>query len=316
MLIRHLRFFAVLAEEQHFGRAAERCSVTQPTLSQAIRNIEEELGLALIIRSHRFMSLTPEGEKVLRWGRQILADYDSLHDDLSGKRKGGLTGTLRLGVIPAAMPSVSFLTEQFEERNPLAQVEIRSMSSRAIEKSLENFEIDGGITYLDNEPLENVSRYPLYRERYVFACRSDHILAKAGRVTWAEAVAQPLCLLSEDMQNRRILNGIAASAGVEMRPRVISNSFLGVASHLRHGQWCAIVPHSFGFVFGDAGDLALLDMVEPEHQQMIGLVLADRVPQSPMALALQECASKADIERRIETVFDRRSTTPAMQARA
>ena len=126
MLIRHLRFFAVLAEEQHFGRAAELCSVTQPTLSQAIRKIEEELDVALIIRGHRFMSLTPEGEKVLRWGRQILADYDSLHDDLVGNRKGGLTGTLRLGVIPAAMPSVAFLTEQFGERNPLAQVEVRS----------------------------------------------------------------------------------------------------------------------------------------------------------------------------------------------
>lgn len=296
MLIRHLRFFVVLAEEQHFGRAAELCSVTQPTLSQAIRKIEEELDLVLIIRGHRFTALTPEGEKVLRWGRQILADYDSLHDDLMGKRKGGLTGTLRLGVIPAAMPSVAFLTEQFAERNPLAQVEIRSMSSRAIEKSLENFEIDGGITYLDNEPLENVSRYPLYHERYVFACRSDHPLARAGTVTWAEAVAQPLCLLSEDMQNRRILNGIAASAGVELKPKVISNSFLGVASHLRHGHWCAIVPHSFGFIFADTGDLALLDMVEPVHHQAIGLVLADRLPQSPMAVALQECARKADIE--------------------
>jgi len=316
VLIRHLRFFVVLAEERHFGRAADVCSVTQPTLSQAIRKIEEELDLALIIRGHRFMSLTPEGEKVLRWGRQILADYDSLHDDLVGKRKGGLTGTLRLGVIPAAMPSVSFLTEQFEERNPLAQVEIRSMSSRAIERALENFEIDGGITYLDNEPLQNVSRFPLYRERYVFACRGDHPLAAAGAVTWARAVTQPLCLLSEDMQNRRILNGIALRAGVELRPKVVSNSFLGVASHLRRGHWCAIVPHTFAFVFGDAGDLALLDMVEPVHRQTIGLVLADRLPQSPMALALRECAEKADIERRIEAAFGRNADdSPAARSR-
>ena len=111
------------------------------------------------------------------------------------------------------------------------------------------------------------------------------------------------------MQNRRILNGIAASAGVELKPKVISNSFLGVASHLRHGHWCAIVPHSFGSVFGDTGNLVLLDMVEPVHHQTIGLVLADRLPQSPMAFALQECARKADIEHRMEAVFDRRATT-------
>lgn len=310
MLIRHLRFFVTLAEEQHFGRAAEMCNVTQPTLSQAIRKLEDDLNPALIVRSHRFMSLTAEGEKVLRWGRQIVADYDSLHDDLTGKIRGGMSGTLRLGVIPAAMPSVSFLSEQFEARNPLAGIEVRSMSSRAIQKALEAFEIDGGLTNLDNKPLENVRRFPLYHERHVFACRSDHPFAGRAAVTWAEAVMQPLCLLSDDMQNRRILNGIAASAGVELRPKVVSNSFLGVASHLRNGHWCAIVPHTFGFVFGGTEDLVLRDMVEPVHRQVIGLVLADRSPQSPMALALQDCAEKADVERRFETVFGAEAAPP------
>lgn len=304
MLIRHLKFFVILADEKHFGRAAEACNVTQPTLSQAIRKLEADLNLALIIRGHRFMSLTPEGEKVLRWGRQILADYDSLHDDLTGRKKGGLTGTLRLGVIPAAMPAVAFLSEQFEIRNPLAEIEVRSMSSRAIQRALENFEIDGGLTYLDNEPLENVRRFPLYHERYVFACRADHPFAGKKAVDWEAAVTQPLCLLSDDMQNRRILNGIAAGAGVELRPKVISNSFLGVASHLRSGLWCAIVPHNFAFVLG-SDEIVLRDMVKPAHCQMIGLVLADRSPQSPMALALQDCAERAEIESRFEVVCGR-----------
>lgn len=307
MLIRHLRFFVTLAEEEHFGRAAELCSVTQPTLSQAIRKLEEDLNLSLIVRGHRFLALTAEGEKLLRWGRQILADYDSLQDDLRGKKKGGLTGTLRLGVIPAAMPSVSFLSELFEARNPLAQVEIRSMSSRVIEKSLENFEIDGGLTYLDNEPLEHVFRFPLYSERYVFACGRDHPFAGERSVSWAQAVTQPLCLLSDDMQNRRILNGIAASAGVELRPKVVSNSFLGVASHLRRGLWCAIVPHTFRYVFGGVDDLVFLDMAAPVHQQTIGLVLADRMPRSPLVLALQECAEAADMERKFEEAFGRQA---------
>lgn len=95
MLIRHLKFFVALAEKQHFGRAALACNVTQPTLSQAIRKLEEDLNVTLIIRGHRFMSLTPEGEKVLIWVRQILTDYDSMRDDLTGRKTGGLTGTLR-----------------------------------------------------------------------------------------------------------------------------------------------------------------------------------------------------------------------------
>lgn len=296
MLIRHLRFFVTLAQEQHFGRAAQQCNVTQPTLSQAIRKLEEDLNLALIIRNHRFMSLTLEGEKVLRWGRQILADYDSLHDDLSGKKKGGLTGKLRLGIIPAAMPAVSFLSQQFSSGNPLAEIELRSMTSRAIQRGLENFEIDGGLTYLDNDPLENVRCFPLYHERYVFACHARHPLAANEVVSWQAAVEQPLCLLSDDMQNRRILNGVAALAGVELRPKIVSNSFLAIASHLRSGLWCAIVPHTFGIVFGGTDDLVLRDMVRPAHRQLIGLVLSDRSPQTPMALALQACAENADFE--------------------
>lgn len=303
MLIRHLRFFVKLAEEQHFGRAAELCNVTQPTLSQAIRKLEDDLGLALIVRGHRFMSMTAEGEKVLKWGRQILADYDSLHDDLAGKKKRGLNGKLRLGVIPAAMPSVSFLTEQFADSNPLAHIEIRSMTSRAIQKGLDTFEIDGGITYLDNEALENVRCFPLYNERYVFAGHVSHPLMEAETVSWVQAIAQPLCLLSDDMQNRRILDGIATMAGVELRPTVVSNSFLGVASHLRSGLWCAIVPHSFRHLFEGVPNLAMRDMAEPVHWQTIGLVLSDRSPPSPMALALQDCVGSAEIRRNLDQAF-------------
>lgn len=302
MLIRHLRFFVTLADEQHFGRAAQLCNVTQPTLSQAIRKIEDDLDVALIVRNHRFLALTPDGEKVLRWGRQILSDYDSLRDDLGGRRTG-LTGTLRLGVVPAAMPTVSFLSEQFAARHPLATIEVRSMTSRAIERGLETFEIDGGMTYLENEPLDHVLRLPLYRERYVFACQSGHPLAVSGAsITWAEAAAEPLCLLSDDMQNRRILNAIAESAAVSLQPRVVSNSFLGVASHLRNGRWCAIVPHTFGFVFGRADDLALRPMSDPAGCQLIGLVLSDRAPRSPMVAALHDCAARADFEHRFADV--------------
>lgn len=299
MLIRHLRFFVVLADERHFGRAAETCGVSQPTLSQAIRKLEEDLNLALVIRGHRFTALTPEGEKLLRWSRRILADHDSLHEDLRGAR-GGLTGTLRLGVIPAAMPMISLISESFARRNPLAGLEIRSMSFQALRRALEAFEIDGGVTYLDQAPEENLREFPLYRERYLFACRAEHPLAERRIVGWAEAAAQPLCLLREEMKHRRILDEVAGDLGVELRPKITCNSFLGVASHLRAGPWCAIVPQAFRFVFGEAGGLALREMAETPRRHMVGLVLAERSPQTPMAEALRSCVEEADFEGRLE----------------
>ncbi|WP_018634215.1 LysR family transcriptional regulator [Neomegalonema perideroedes] len=301
MLIRHLKFFIVLAEEKHFGRAAEACGVTQPTLSQAIRKLEEDLNLALVIRGHRFTALTPEGEKLLRWGRRILADHDSLHEDLRGAQ-GGLTGDLRLGVIPAAMPMVSLISERFARRHPLAGIEIRSMSFQALRRALEIFEIDGGVTYLDEASQEGLQGFPLYRERYLFACRAGHPLAAREIVDWAEAAAQPLCLLREEMKHRRILDEAAADFGVSLRPKITCNSFLGVASHLRAGPWCAIVPQAFRFVFGEVGGLALLEMPEAPRRHMVGLVLAERAPQTPMAAALQACVEEADFESRLETL--------------
>ncbi|MDQ0470623.1 LysR family transcriptional regulator [Labrys wisconsinensis] len=295
MLIRHLSYFVTLARERHFAKAALACNVAQPTLSAAIRKLEEDLDARLVVRDHRFVGLTAEGEKVLAWGRQILTDYDNLRDDLTGARQG-LTGVLRLGVIPAAMPSVAFLTARFCAAHPGATVDIRSMTSRAIQQGLDAFELDGGLTYLENEPLERVRRVPLYRERYVFVARRDHPLA--GRVTlgWREAAAQPLCLLSEDMQNRRIIDKVARSVGVRIRPAVVSNSFLGIGSHLRLGTWTSIVPHTFFHVFGGAPDLTAVRLIDPVHSQSIGLVLSDRHPRSPMADALMAAALTADIE--------------------
>ena len=130
MLIRHLSYFIALAREQHFARAAEACNITQPTLTAAIQKLEEDLGVRLVIRDHRFVRLTEEGEKLLVWGRQILVDYGSLKDDLAGLRRG-LVGTLQLGVIPASMSIISFVTARFSAAHPAAQYELRADYAKA-----------------------------------------------------------------------------------------------------------------------------------------------------------------------------------------
>src|SRR3546814_2810461 len=142
--------------------------------------------LPLVARGHRFTGLTPEGEKLLAWSRQILTDYQSLINDLAGARTG-LVGELRFGVIPAAMPAVSFITARFCDANPGATVSIRSLTSRAIAEGLDAFELDGGLTYLENEPIENVRRVSLYRERYKLAVPANHKYARRKAVSWLEA---------------------------------------------------------------------------------------------------------------------------------
>ncbi|HET6375952.1 MAG TPA: LysR substrate-binding domain-containing protein [Methylocella sp.] len=284
MFVRHLTYFVALAREKHFARAANACHITQPTLSAAIRKLEEDLKVRLVVRGQRFAGLTEEGQKALAWARQIIQDYESLRLDLAGMRKG-LSGTLRLGVVPAAMPLVSGLTAQFSSGHPAATIDVRAMTSRAIECAIHAFEIDAGITYLDNEPLEHVRSLPLYEERYVFVT-SDHG-RHAGRrtISWREAAEERLCLLSEDMQNRRIIDRVIESAGAAVKPAIVTNSFLGICSYVRKGSFASIVPDSFFCAFGATPGLIAIKLVAPAHSQTIGLVLTSREPLPPMAAA-------------------------------
>src|SRR5262249_55431392 len=135
-----------------------------------------------------------------------------------------------------------------------------------------------------------------YRERYVFVARRSHPATASATITWKDAATQRLCLLSEDMQNRRIINNIAASIGVQIKPDVVSDSFLAILAHLRHGDWASIVPHTFAGVFFGSDDLIAVDIVQPVHTQAIGLVLSDREPLSPMSAALLSSVSDVDFE--------------------
>ena len=158
--------------------------------------------------------------KGARLGSAILSDYEGLRIDLTGLRSG-LSGSLRLGVIPAAMRSFSCLTARFSSIHPAATVEVMSMTSRSIQKGLDSFELDAGVTYLDNEPLEHVRRFPLYKERYIFVTSGGSRYAGRRTISWREAAEERLCLLSPDMQNRRIIDAVFNSLEIEAKPPVV-----------------------------------------------------------------------------------------------
>ncbi len=137
---------------------------------------------------------------------------------------------------------------------------------------------------------------PLYKERYIFVTSGGGRYDGRRAISWREAAGERLCLLSEDMQNRRIINAIFESLEIKPKPPVVSNSFLGVCSYLRHGSFASIVPHTFFYVFGGSRDLVGIDLVEPAYDQLIGLVLTNPDPLPPMANALTASIRAADFE--------------------
>jgi DNA-binding transcriptional LysR family regulator len=108
---------------------------------------------------------------------------------------------------------------------------VLSLTSTEIQDGIDNFELDVGLTYLDNEPLERVVSKPIYQESYVLLTREDGPLGEHETITWAEAAELKLCLLTADMQNRRIIDGIFRSVGHSPAPAIETNSIFNLCSH-------------------------------------------------------------------------------------
>ena len=290
-MIDKLEFLLALAREKHFGRAAEACGVTQPTLSAGVKQIEEQMGVLLVRRGSRFQGFTPEGDRVLEWARRIVGDTRNMREEINSLRHG-LSGRLRIAAIPTALAMVAALTTPYRERHPNVQFTIYSRTSVEILELLENLEIDAGITYVENEPLGRVSMIPLYHEHYRLLTSADAPLGNRDKVTWAEVAQVPLCLLTPDMQNRRIIDRLLKSAGGDSRPTLESDSMILLYSHVRTGRWASVMPEKIAQTLGLTDTIRAIPIVEPEAVQTIGLVVPKREPMTPTTTALVDVARR------------------------
>ncbi|SES36556.1 LysR family transcriptional regulator [Rhizobium sp. NFR03] len=290
-MIDKLEFFIALAQERHFGRAAEQCGITQPTLSAAIRQLEDTLGVMLVNRGARFQGLTPEGQRVLEWARRIVGDARTMRQEMRAAKKG-LVGHIRLAAVPTTLAMVPRLTAPFQQKHPDVTFSVLSTTSSKMLGLLENLEIDAGLTYLDNEPVGRVTSVPLLMERYHLVTATGTPLSERSSVTWAEASTIRLCLLTNDMQNRRIINQHFSEAGVQARPTLESNSMIVLFSHIRTGQWASIMPYNVAKSFGFHDDIHVIPIEEPDAGHLVGLVATHREPYTPLVSALLHEARK------------------------
>ena len=284
-MIDKLEFVLALARERHFGRAAESRGVTQPTLSAGLKSLEDALGVLIVQRSSRFQGFTPEGERVLDWARRIVGDAKAMRQEIDTLKRG-LDGQVRIAVIPTALPMVARLTMPFRAAHPGVRFSVLSRTSGEILTLLDNLEIDAGLTYLDNEPVGQVRTVPLYEERYRLLTSREGEFAGRPSVSWAEVGRLALCLLTPDMQNRRIIDQMLRRSGVEPDPMLVSNSTIVLVSHVRTGEWSTILPPILADSIGLSEDLASIPIVDPDVSHSVGLVVPYREPTTPLVTAL------------------------------
>jgi DNA-binding transcriptional LysR family regulator len=288
-LIDKLELLLALAKERHFGRAAEACGVTQPTMSTGLKQLEEYLGVMLVQRGSRFQGFTPEGERTLDWARRIVGDVRGMRQEISALKQG-LSGEIRLAAIPTVLGMVAQLTTPFRARHPDVRFQILSCTSTAVLGLLENLEVDAGLTYLENEPVGKVRSIPLYNESYRLLTSRDGLFGDRDHVTWKEVGQVPLCLLTPDMQNRRIIDRALKSVGAEATPTLASNSVIVLYTHVKTGRWASVMPAKLAETLGLSDTIRSIPIIDPVVTYSVGLVVPQRDPMTPLIAALVQIA--------------------------
>lgn len=284
-MIDKLEMFLAVAKEGHFGRAAQSLGITQPSLSAGIKQLEGQLGVLLILRGSRYGGLTPEGEKALVWAKRIVGDARQLREEMRVARHG-LAGRLRIAVIPTALPWAARLAAHFRRTHPNVALTFLSRTSIEILQMLDGLEVDAGISYLDNEPLGKVSSVRLYNERYMIIARNDHPFAAAESLPWSALDGQTLCLLTADMQNRRIINRALAEAGIVPHVAIEANSTIVVVAQVLADNSLTILPEGVAEFLAEGKPLKLIALEGETPNHAVGLIAPWRDPEPPVVKAL------------------------------
>jgi DNA-binding transcriptional LysR family regulator len=294
VMLQQLEYLVALARERHFGRAAAACHVSQPTLSAAVRKLERALDAVIVLRGHRFEGFTAEGERIVTWARRILAERDEFLADIH-RARGGLTATARIGAIPTAIPASPLLTSRFLHSHPDATVRVEAMPSREIARRLAEFDIDAGLTYLDDETPPGTRHIKLYQERYALVAPATHPLMEHPEVRWQDAAQLRLCALTTAMRNRRIIEANTAADGARFTPVVEANTTAALYAHVASLRLASIVAHTWLYAFGVPNGMAVRPMVQQQPGPWVGLITLDRKPNSLIAEALLTAAADHDL---------------------
>ncbi|MDA3628453.1 LysR family transcriptional regulator [Saccharopolyspora sp. WRP15-2] len=295
MLFRQLEYFVALARERHFARAAAACYVSQPALSEAIRKLEQELKVPLVRRGRSFEGLTPEGERLVLWARRILADHDALKQEVTALQTG-LTGELRLGVIPAAASTVALLTDPFCAEHPLVRVQLEtSLRSSEIVDRIRRFELDAGVIYPYGLNTGDLVITPLYEEQHVLIASSELLTGRSEAISWADALELPMCLLTRGMRGRQLIDDALAAQDLAVTPQLEADSVVALLAHVGTGRWASIVPQTWIRTLRPPPGARVLELRDPSVTAEIALVTSAVEPGSVLTRALVQIARNTPI---------------------
>ena len=181
MNLQELRYFVAIAEQRHFGRAAEACHVSQPTLSSQIKKLEEELGVTLLERTNKRVALTPAGGQILQHARRALAEAAQI-GAVARAARDPLIGPLKLGAIPTLAPYLlPLILKPLKQGYPGLTIELWEDQTRVLVENLRNHKLDAALLATETEAPE-ITEIVLFDEPLLAALPKSHQLASAKKI--------------------------------------------------------------------------------------------------------------------------------------
>lgn len=262
MDIKQLKFLIALDETRHFGQAAARCHITQPTLSMRLRNLEQELGLELVQRGQRFEGFSEDGKRILAWARTVIAAHDGLYAEAAACR-GQLVGTLRLGVVPLAGFDPMRLIKLFAKQHPGLRFQLFSLSSEQILERLSRNQIDLGLSYVERLDRDHYQSLELAESRMGLLYDQRYFQFPTAQLKWDDLAELPLGLLSSGMHFRQSIDHNLRSRGITPIPRLETDAVHQLLQAVSAGICCAVMPLNSGL--SDFTEHLALTPIEAAH---------------------------------------------------
>ena len=282
MNLRQLRYLVAVADERHFTRAAAREHVAQPALSQQIRSLEAEVGMALVERTTRKVAMTQAGDMLVARARRALAEIDAGQAELQSLA-GVKAGRLSVGALHTMGPvDLSLLLATFHKRHPAVELTVREQSSEELAGMLRDDEIDlAFLSVTERIQSRGLALRPLVSEELVVVLPADHPLSASTRLRLRDLERESFISFREGARLRELLVSSAQRAGFAPRIALESNESRRIRSLVSRGLGVAILPRSDAA--GPGSVVAVCDLVEPSLTRDI--TLASRAERRPSPAA-------------------------------
>src|SRR5947208_7150979 len=262
MDLRQLRYLVALAEERHFTRAAAREHIAQPALSQQIRRLEEEVGVTLVERTTRQVTITHAGRLLVARARRILGEIDAASAELAAL-KGMESGRVTVGTMHTMGPiDVSLPLAIFHERHPGIELEVREQSSEELARMLRDDTLDlAFLSVTERVESHGLGLHQLVSEELVVVLPREHRLGRRRKVRMAELADEDFISFREGARLRELLGQAGRQAGFDPRVKLESNESRRIRRLVSRGLGVAILPRSDAI--GSDAEIAVAKLEEP-----------------------------------------------------